>query len=75
MTQEKRQEKFVTVVEFAKFCGLARDRVYRLVAHAEGFPVITVGRRTLIARDSGMEWILAHRAAAEKVMNDIRSDR
>ena len=53
------QEKIaVSVTEGAQLLGVSRPTMYKLI-HSDGFPVIRIGKRTLIHREKLMEWAAA----------------
>ena len=45
--------------DIMKLTGLSRTMVYYLM-HADGFPVITIGKRRLVRKEKLFDWLLQH---------------
>lgn len=45
--------------ELAEFLGISKTVAYRLL-HQDDFPVLRLGKRLLVPRDSLKEWIASH---------------
>ena len=50
------QKLAYSVSEAAELLGLSRPTIYQLI-HRTGFPVVRIGRRTLIPRRALEDWI------------------
>lgn len=53
---ENREKLTISVAELAKMLGISRGVAYQL-SRAEGFPILKLGKRTLIPKNALIEWI------------------
>lgn len=54
----------ISVTEASQILGVSKPTMYKLI-HTEGFPVLHIGRRTLIHRGKMEEWC-ANRVEAQE---------